>query len=410
MFGVLKKLFGTAQGRLLSRYQKTVAEVNVWDERLKALSDEELKQKTEEFRSRLSQGEPLDQLLPEAYAVVKNVCRRLCGTQIHVSGYDQKWDMVPYDVQILGAIAMHHGAIAEMQTGEGKTLTASMPLYLNALTGKPVHLVTVNDYLAQRDCEWVGTIFRWLGLNVRPLLSSTPPNLRKSIYAADIVYGTSSEFGFDYLRDNSMAQSKDEQCQRGHYFTIIDEVDSILIDEARTPLIISGPSGSSRQMYDELKDTVADLVRLQRDLCNRLASDARKILEPLGLMNEGEKPKLEKKQEADAKEAFRKLWLVGKGTPQNKILKRMKENPDLRAEIEYWDTYYYSEPNKEERARALSELYIIVDERASEYELTDKGIHAWIDAQSMKSSENDFVMLDLGEEYAKIAKACASTA
>lgn len=402
MFGVLKKLFGTAQGRLLSRYQKTVAEVNVWDERLKTLSDEQLKQKTEEFRSRLSQGEPLDHLLPEAYAVVKNVCRRLCGTEIHVSGYDQKWDMVPYDVQILGAIAMHHGAIAEMQTGEGKTLTASMPLYLNALTGKPVHLVTVNDYLAQRDCEWIGTIFRWLGLNVSPLLSSTPPNLRKNVYAADIVYGTASEFGFDYLRDNSMAQSKDEQCQRGHYFTIIDEVDSILIDEARTPLIISGPSGASRQMYDELKDAVADLVRLQRDLCNRLATDARKILEPLGLMNEGEKPKLEKKQEAEAKEAFRKLWLVGKGTPQNKILKRIKEHPDLRAEIEYWDTYYYSEPNKEERARALSELYIIVDERASEYELTDKGIHSWIDAQSLKSSQNDFVMLDLGEEYAKI--------
>ncbi|MFI5335053.1 MAG: DEAD/DEAH box helicase, partial [Chlamydiales bacterium] len=276
MLGILKKLFGTAQGRLLSRYQKTVSEVNVWDERFKALSDSELKQKTAEFRERLAQGEPLDKLLPEAYAVVKNACRRLCGTDVHVSGYNQKWDMVPYDVQILGAIAMHYGAIAEMQTGEGKTLTASMPLYLNALTGKPVHLVTVNDYLAERDCQWIGTIFRWLGVSVHPLLSSTPAHQRKRLYESDIVYGTASEFGFDYLRDNSMAQSRDEQCQRGHYFAIIDEVDSILIDEARTPLIISGPSTSSRQMYDELKDGVADLVRLQRDLCNRLATDARK--------------------------------------------------------------------------------------------------------------------------------------
>ncbi len=401
MFGIVKKLFGTAQSRTLKKYAKVVTQVNAWDERYKALSDEELKNKTVEFRERLAKGETLEQLLPEAYGAVKNACRRLCGTDIHVSGYDQKWDMIPYDVQIQGAIAMHYGAIAEMQTGEGKTLTASLPLYLNALTGKPVHLVTVNDYLVQRDCEWIGTIFRWLGLSVRALASTTPHQLRQSVYAADIVYGTSSEFGFDYLRDNSMVQSKDEQCQRGHYFAIIDEVDSILIDEARTPLIISGPSASSRQMYDELKDGVANLVRLQRDHCNRAATEARKTLEQLGMLIEGEKPKLDKKQEAEAKEAFRKLWLVSKGTPQNKILKRTREDPDLRAEIESWDTYYYSEPNKEERASALADLYIIVDERANEYELTDKGIHTWIKTQAA-GDEDDFVMLDLGGEYAKI--------
>ncbi len=166
MFGFIKKIFGTAQGRLIKKYARIVAEVNRWEEKFQSLSEEELRSKTAEFRERIQQGESLDQLLPEAYAAVKNACRRLCGTDIHVSGYDQKWDMIPYDVQILGAIAMHHGAISEMQTGEGKTLTASMPLYLNALTGKPVHLVTVNDYLAQRDCEWIGTIFRWLGLTV----------------------------------------------------------------------------------------------------------------------------------------------------------------------------------------------------------------------------------------------------
>jgi preprotein translocase subunit SecA len=394
MVSFLKKFFGTAQDRILRKYQKIVSKVNSWEEKYQSLSDEELRQKTDEFRKRLAAGERLDDLLPEAYAVVKNTCRRLCGLEIHVSGYSQRWDMVPYDVQILGAIAMHYGSVAEMQTGEGKTLTASMPLYLNALTGKPTHLVTVNDYLVERDCEWIGTIYRWLGLTVQPLTNQTPHAMRSSVYRSDIVYGTSSEFGFDYLRDNSMVQRKEEQCQRGYFFAIIDEVDSILIDEARTPLIISGPSAVSRQMYDELKDDVSSLVRLQRDFCNKLATDAKKILDT-------DKP-TEKadKYEAEVKEAFRKLWLVSKGTPQNKALKRLREDPESRAEIEKWDTYYYSEPNKEERSAALSELYIIVDERANEFEVTDKGINAW--SESAGKSENDFVMLDLGYEYAKI--------
>lgn len=400
MFGLLKKLLGTQQTRLLKRYEKIVSLVNVEEEKLQPLLDEQLKEKTETFRKRVAQDETLEQLLPEAYAVVKNACRRLCGLDIHVSGYDQKWDMIPYDVQVLGAIAMHYGAIAEMQTGEGKTLTAAMPLYLNALTGKPVHLVTVNDYLAQRDCEWIGTIFRFLGLRVEALTNNTSHHLRKSVYEADIVYGTASEFGFDYLRDNSMAQTKEEQCQRGYYFAIVDEIDSILIDEARTPLIISGPASGSRQMYDALQKPVAHMVRFQRDLCNKLATEARKMLENLGRLSEAkEKRKLSKEEEIQEKEAFRKLWLVTKGTPHNKILKRIKENPDLRAQIEKWDIYFYAEPNKEERAKTLCELYMIVDERGNEYELTDKGIHLWTE---MGSSADDFVMLDLGYEYGKI--------
>jgi preprotein translocase subunit SecA len=403
MFGILKKIFGTAQGRLLRKYSKIVSQVNAWEERFQSLSDEEVRHKTTEFRERLAKGETLDQLLPEAYGVAKNACRRLCGTDVHVSGYDQKWDMIPYDVQILGAIAMHYGAIAEMQTGEGKTVTAVMPLYLNALSGKPTHLVTVNDYLAQRDCEWVGSIFRWLGLTASPLINAIPPHERKKVYASDIVYGTSSEFGFDYLRDNSMAQSLEEQSQRGYFFAIIDEVDSILIDEARTPLIISGPAGASRHMYDELKDDVGILVRYQRDLCNRLATEARKVLDKMGRLSENVEPrKPNKEEEAEEKEAYRKFWLVGKGTPQNKILKRMREDPSLRAHIEKWDTYYYAEPNKEERASALSELYIIVDERANEFELTDKGIQAWVEISKDQTRSNDFVMLDLGYEYALI--------
>lgn len=403
MFGILKKIFGTAQSRLVNRYRKVVSQVNRCEEALLSLSDEDLRAKTAELRARLEQGTSLDELLPEAFAVVKNTCRRLCGTEVHVSGYTQNWDMVPYDEQILGAIALHYGAIAEMQTGEGKTLTASMPLYLNALTGKPVHLVTVNDYLASRDADWIGAIFKWLGLSVGALTNKTPPHLRKELYTCDIVYGTASEFGFDYLRDNSMVPSKEEQCQRGHYFAIIDEVDSILIDEARTPLIISGPSTESNQMYDSLQEDVASLVRQQRDLCNKLITDARKTLEKLGALEESkDAPSLSKEQDGEFTAAMRKVWLVSKGNPQNKVLKKIKENPNLRAELDKWETYFHGEPNKEERLETLSELYMIVDERSSEFELTDKGISLWIEHAKKAVSHDDFVMLDLGHEYAQI--------
>ena len=399
MFGFFKKIFGTQQERAVRRFSKIVRQVNQQEELLKNLSDEELQHKTIEFRERIQKGESVDQILLEAYAVVKNACRRLCGRPVHVSGYDQLWDMIPYDVQIIGGIAMHSGAIAEMQTGEGKTLTAVMPLYLNALTGKPVHLVTVNDYLAKRDCEWVGTIFRFLGLTTGVLTNDVPTHARKDIYKADVVYGTSSEFGFDYLRDNSMANTKDEQVQRGYYFAIIDEVDSILIDEARTPLIISGPVPESRQMYDELKGSVANLVRFQRDLCNKFATEAKKVLDPIVDINSEQEKKLDKKEE---KEALKKLWLVHKGTPHNKMLKRLKEDPDIRANLDRLDLYYHSDQNKDEKEKLLSELYLIVDERGSEFELTDKGMRLWPECTDGKGSLDDFVMLDIAEEYHKI--------
>lgn len=389
MFSFLKKLFGTAQERTVNRYFKIVKEVNQWEEKFQSLSDDELRAKTEAFRSRLAGGTPLDALLPEAYGVVKNVCRRLIGTQVHVSGYDQQWDMIPYDVQIVGAIAMHYGAIAEMQTGEGKTLTAVMALYLNALTGKPVHLVTVNDYLAKRDCEWVGSILRWLGLTTGILTNDTPPHQRRALYASDVVYGTASEFGFDYLRDNSMATSADEQVQRGFYYAIIDEADSILIDEARTPLIISGPAAQSRQMYDTLKQGAAELVQRQRDLCNRLASEAKRTLEAT--------PSKEARREA-----LRTLWLVGKGMPHHNVLKKLKENPDIRAGIDEWDLYYYSDQNKEEKQETLGTLFITVEERSNEFELTDKGIQAWSQCAGSTGKDDDFVMLDLGYELTAI--------
>lgn len=405
MLGVFKKIFGTAQGRILKKYWKIVSKVNVWEKEFSSLNDEGLIEKTASFKKRFQEGESLDSILPEAYGLVKVACQKLFGTDVHVSGYFQKWDMIPYDVQILGAIAMHYGSIAEMQTGEGKTLTAAMPLYLNALSQKPVHLVTVNDYLVKRDCEWIGSIFRKLGLSVDALTSQTPPQERKKVYSADIVYGTSSEFGFDYLRDNSMAHHINEQSQRGYYFAIVDEIDSILIDEARTPLIISGPSATSRQMYNELKGTVSHLVKLQRDLCNKFATDARKILDNLGCLKEEEstvpKKKFSKEEETELVQAYKKLWLVGKGTPQNKVLKRLKEHPDIRAQIEQWETYFHGEPNKDERLETLAELYIIVDERNNEYEITDLGISTWIQ-NSTENAANDFTMLDLGHEYALI--------
>jgi preprotein translocase subunit SecA len=404
MLGLLKKLFGTAQSRMLKRYSKIVQQVNAQERQLLDLSDEQLKSKTQEFKERYQRGESLDQLLPEAYAVVKNCCRRLCGTEIHVSGYNQRWDMVPYDVQILAGVALHHGAIAEMQTGEGKTLTAAMPLYLNALSGKPVHLVTVNDYLAQRDCEWIGAIFRWLGLSTASLTGSVPAYARSAIYQADIVYGTSSEFGFDYLRDNSMAMRAEDQVQRGHFFALVDEIDSILIDEARTPLIISGPAGDSRQLYDVLKEQVSELVRMQRDHCNRLASEARKTLDRLQLLQSEEWPSLLKAEQKEAKEATRMLWLVGKGMPRHPVLLRCKENPAIRSEIESWETFYHAEQNKEDKLEALRDLFIIIDERASEYELTDKGILAWEELcqKAGRPEQGSFTLLDLGHEYAQI--------
>lgn len=402
MLQFLKKLFGSAQDRMVRKYFTYVKGINAAEEKLKGLSDDELRAKTAEFRQRLASGETVDDLMIEAYAVVKSACRRLEGTEVHVSGYNQKWDMVPYDVQLVGAIAMHKGAIAEMQTGEGKTLTAVLPLYLNALTGKPVHLVTVNDYLAKRDCEWVGTVLRWLGLRTGSLTNDVDSESRKEIYKCDVVYGTASEFGFDYLRDNSMASSKEQQVQRGYYFAIIDEVDSILIDEARTPLIISGPVPDSRQLYDELKDSVGDLVRLQRDYCSKIASEAFKTIKPLLAMQEGENPAFEKKSKEE-EEALRKLWLVSKGTPRNKVLMRIKENPDMRASLDKLDLYYYADQNKEERKEALSDLYLIVNERGKDFELTDKGISAWNECTGDGHNySDDFVMLDISEEFLKI--------
>ena len=232
---VLAKIIGTKNERELKKLKPIVQKINSLEPKIQKLSDSELARKTIEFKERLERGESLDDLLPEAFAVVREASRRVLG-------------MRHFDVQLIGGIVLHQGKIAEMKTGEGKTLVATLPAYLNALTGKGVHIVTVNDYLAKRDAEWMGPIYRFLGVTVGYITSGMDDSERKKAYACDITYGTNSEFGFDYLRDN-MKFSLEDMVQRGHYYAIIDEVDSILIDEARTPLIISGPSEESTDIY-----------------------------------------------------------------------------------------------------------------------------------------------------------------
>lgn len=245
---IFNKIFGDPNEKELKKLWPKVCEVNRIEETYQALSDEELRAKTLAFKERLQKGEDVEKLLPEAFAAVKNACRRLVGTKYPFQGREETWNMVPFDVQILGGIVLHQGRIAEMKTGEGKTLVCTMPIYLNALTGKGVHLITVNDYLAKRDAEWMGLIYKFLGLSVGVIVHGLNNEERRAAYAADITYGTNNEFGFDYLRDN-MVQDARDLVQRELNFAIVDEVDSILIDEARTPLIISAPAGESTQKY-----------------------------------------------------------------------------------------------------------------------------------------------------------------
>ena len=246
---ILDRILRAGEGRILKELAQIAESVNSFEAKISVLSDAELQAKTPEFKNRLQNGEDLDDLLPEAFAVVREAAKRTLG-QRH------------YDVQLMGGAALHQGNIAEMKTGEGKTLVSTLPAYLNALTGHGVHVVTVNDYLAERDSEWMGRIHRFLGLKVGVILSSMTPTERRDAYNADITYGTNNEFGFDYLRDN-MAWSIEECVQRGHNFAIVDETDSILIDEARTPLIISGPADKPTKWYVEFANIVQ---KLERDL------------------------------------------------------------------------------------------------------------------------------------------------
>ena len=241
----LKSIFGSANDRYLKKIKKTLNRINELESQYELLSDSQLRDKTEEYKTRIQNGESLESILPEAFASVREAAKRVLGLR-------------PFDVQLLGGIILNNGQIAEMRTGEGKTLVATMPVYLNALTGKGVHVVTVNDYLAKRDSEWMGQIYRFLGLTVGCIVHDMSTTDRRAAYNADITYATNNELGFDYLRDNMRFEIK-EMVQRPFYYAIVDEVDSILIDEARTPLIISGPAENSSERYiaiDKLVRTV----------------------------------------------------------------------------------------------------------------------------------------------------------
>jgi len=360
---ILKKILGSKNQRELKRLWPLVAIVNDYEKQYQSLTDEQLRAKTDEFRKRLADGETLDDILPEAFAAVKNACRRLCGREWMVRGRPYKWDMVPFDVQILGGIVLHQGKIAEMATGEGKTLVATMPLYLNALVGN-VHLVTVNDYLAARDSEWMGEIYKFLGLTVGCIQHDQPPAVRRAQYACDITYGTNAEFGFDYLRDNGMATSAETQVQRGHWYAIVDEVDSILIDEARTPLIISGPSTVSSHQFDRYKPQVAELVRAQTMLCNRLIAQAKELIE---------KKDSGKDDDDRLAEAGRLLYQVKLGMPKNKQLLKMLEEPENRRLLDEAELKVLADNTKKEQIALKEELFFTIDEKQHETDLTEKG-------------------------------------
>ncbi len=382
---LLTALFGTKHQREAKKLWPTVAEINRLALEFQALSDQELQNKTAEFKKAVVEGrqngredrEILDDILPEAYAVVKEACRRHLGKSWKVVGIEKAWEMVPFDVQLLGGIVLHQGKIAEMATGEGKTLVAILPLYLNALAGRGVHLVTVNDYLARRDSQWMGEILRFLGLTVGCLDDTEPGTAqRREAYQCDVVYGTNNEFGFDYLRDN-MAGDISQCVQREHYYAIVDEVDSVLIDEARTPLIISGPVEHTTHRYDEMVRPVARLVEAQTLLVNRLVAEAERLL-----------------QEGNQAEAGIKLLQAHRGAPKNKrLLKLLKEGGHKKL-MQQTETDYLRDKKLHELDE---ELFFSIDERSNVVDLTEKG------RQALSPKEPElFVIPDLLEEIHRI--------
>ncbi|WP_269523952.1 preprotein translocase subunit SecA [Coraliomargarita parva] len=385
---ILKKFSGSHYKKFQKKCQPIIARINSLEEEYQSLSDEELRGKTAEFMQRVKDGETLDEILPEAFAAVKNAARRMCGKEYEVCDHMLPWNMVHYDVQLLGGISLHEKRIAEMATGEGKTLVSTAPLYLNALTGRNCQLVTVNDYLARRDSEWMGHLFKFLGLTVGCIQNSMRPEERRVMYGCNITYGTASEYGFDYLRDNGMASRKEDQVQRDHYFCIIDEVDSVLIDEARTPLIISGPMQDDNPLpFPQVKPSVQNLVSKQQSQCNQLVAEAKEVLE-------SEKP------DADTlKDAVAKLYQVKLGMPKNKQLHRLNEVPAFRRALDKFDLEMASDFNKEQRYALKEQLFYVIDEKQQQADLTEKG------RQLMSPDDPDAFMLpDLPTQFIEIEK------
>jgi preprotein translocase subunit SecA len=385
---LLKRFSGRHYKKFLAKCRPIVVRINELDQSYLALSDDEIRAKTDEFRARVQAGETLDQILPEAFAVVKNAARRLVGRKFVVCEHEMEWNMVHFDVQLIGGICLHEGRIAEMATGEGKTLVATLPLYLNALNGRNAQLVTVNDYLARRDSEWMGFLYNFLGLTVGCIQQQMSSELRREMYNRDITYGTASEYGFDYLRDNGMATRKEDQVQRDHWYCIVDEIDSILVDEARTPLIISGPAPIEReQPYTRIKPGVDRLVADQTRLCNRLVTEAKELLEKADITPE------------QKREAAFKMLQVKMGYPKNKQLLRLQETPEWRKLLDKTETEMNSDFNKEEMYRLKEELLYVIDERQHQADLTEPG-------RTKLHPENPdaFVLPDLATEFSQLDK------
>jgi len=427
-------LFGTRHEREVRKIQPILAEITAQGERLREISAIELQGQTERFRARITErtaalelqiaelkeqkrtaasaadrevidgeltgadgrgglegdlrkatADILDELLPEAFATVREAARRLVGSTVKVTGHDLAWNMVPYDVQMMGGIELHFGKIAEMATGEGKTLVATLPLYLNALPGKGTHLVTVNSYLARRDSQWMGHVYRYLGLTVG-CIDDTEPGTpeRRAAYLCDIVYGTNNEFGFDYLRDN-MVTTLEQRVQRHHVFAIVDEVDSVLIDEARTPLIISGPVGNeSDTAYREQNTNVSKLVRQQTALVNQLVGDGERLF-----------------SQGDTDSAAMKLYKAQLGAPKNNRLLKVMQETGAKRLVQQMELEHLADrklPSGKQHFKEIEDdLLFVLDERGQTVHLTDRGVEA------MSTGEGDtFVLPDISQAVHQI--------
>uniref|UniRef100_A0A7C2P065 Uncharacterized protein n=1 Tax=candidate division WOR-3 bacterium TaxID=2052148 RepID=A0A7C2P065_UNCW3 len=347
---LVEKLIGSRNEREIKKLWPIVEKINTIYETYHSLKDEDLIKKTEEFEKRIRDGEDPFNILPEAFALVKEATRRLCGKKWEVTGHMWEWNMIPFDVQLLGAIVLFQGKIAEMKTGEGKTLVATMPLYLHGIIGRikgtGVHLVTVNDYLARRDRQWMGPVYESLGLSVGVIQNEMDNARRKIEYQKDITYGTNNEFGFDYLRDNMVYRAED-RVQRGHYYAIVDEVDSILIDEARTPLIISGPvEYSSAEIYKAMKPLAENLVRKQTQLVTQLLFVAENLL-----------------RQGKEFEAAEKIIQAKLGMPKAKKLFKMLQEPGVMKLVDKVELELMKEINvggeKTKRIEELKEVTFI---------------------------------------------------
>jgi preprotein translocase subunit SecA len=427
MRNLIKIVFGDKHTKDVKTLWPIVEEIKAEYEKIKDLSDEQLKGKTAEFKEKIqvyteelrnkiseiklqlqSNEDDIDrrslydeldaledelnekyedvmaEILPEAFAVIKSTCQRLVGKSWTIAGSKQTWNMVPYDVQLMGGVVLHQGKIAEMATGEGKTLVATLPVYLNALTGRGVHLVTVNDYLALRDSEWMGEIYKFHGLTVGCILNTMDPNQRKEMYTKDITYGTNNEFGFDYLRDN-MSVDKEQQVQRKFNYAIVDEVDSVLIDEARTPLIISGPVDIDDQKFDEMKPKVEKLYRLQTGLIAKLVQEAETLLQ------NGDKESI--------REAGIQLLRAYRGLPKNKRITKVLSEATNKKLMQDTEMEFLREQAKHMHI-IDDELYFAIDEKNNTIDLTDKGREELSKGSGME--KDYFILPDLGLEISHL--------